>query len=197
MKFAKESDNKSFIIATEEGVIDRLKRDFPEKEFIPVKEPHKILTMPEIDTGAKYEIVFTSRSGLYRYRLGDVVEVVGWFGKAPVVKYSYRINQAINIAGEKTNCEQLSTAVKCFSEITGADVTGYCVCEDHSGLVPRYLFYIECSDNDTIANAGEILEECMKNANFDYRSCESMNEIAPLKLAFLRTGSFQIKKLYF
>ncbi len=38
MKFAKESDNKSFIIATEEGVIDRLKRDFPEKEFIPVKE---------------------------------------------------------------------------------------------------------------------------------------------------------------
>ena len=31
----------------------------------------------------------------------------------------------------------------------------------------------------------------MKNANFDYRSCESMNEIAPLKLAFLRTGSFQ------
>lgn len=38
MNFAKESDNKSFIIATEEGVIDRLKRDFPEKEFIPVKE---------------------------------------------------------------------------------------------------------------------------------------------------------------
>ena len=38
MNFAKESDNNSFIIATEEGVIDRLKRDFPEKEFIPVKE---------------------------------------------------------------------------------------------------------------------------------------------------------------
>lgn len=38
MKFAKESDNKSFIIATEEGVIDRLVRDFPDKEFIPVKE---------------------------------------------------------------------------------------------------------------------------------------------------------------
>lgn len=38
MKFAKESDNKSFIIATEKGVIDRLKRDLPEKEFIPIKE---------------------------------------------------------------------------------------------------------------------------------------------------------------
>ncbi len=38
MKFAKESSNKSFIIATEQGVVDRLKRDYPEKEFIPVKD---------------------------------------------------------------------------------------------------------------------------------------------------------------
>ncbi len=38
MKFAKENPNKSFIIATEEGVVDRLKRDYPDKEFIPVKE---------------------------------------------------------------------------------------------------------------------------------------------------------------
>lgn len=37
MKFAKESKNKSFIIATELGVVDRLKRDYPDKEFYPVK----------------------------------------------------------------------------------------------------------------------------------------------------------------
>lgn len=34
MKFAKESDKKEFIIATELGVVERLKRDLPEKEFI-------------------------------------------------------------------------------------------------------------------------------------------------------------------
>lgn len=34
MKFAKESDKKQFIIATEIGVVDRLNRDCPEKEFI-------------------------------------------------------------------------------------------------------------------------------------------------------------------
>lgn len=37
MNFCKNSSNKSFIIATEQGVIDRLKRDYPDKEFIPVK----------------------------------------------------------------------------------------------------------------------------------------------------------------
>ncbi len=37
MKHVKESKNKSFIIATEQGVVDRLKRDFPNKEIIPIK----------------------------------------------------------------------------------------------------------------------------------------------------------------
>ena len=34
MKFAKESDNKTFIIVTEKGVVDRLERDMPEKKFV-------------------------------------------------------------------------------------------------------------------------------------------------------------------
>ena len=38
MKHAIESDKKQFIIATEKGVVDRLKRDYPEKEFILIKD---------------------------------------------------------------------------------------------------------------------------------------------------------------
>jgi quinolinate synthase len=34
MNFAKESDKKTFIIATELGVVERLERDFPNKKFI-------------------------------------------------------------------------------------------------------------------------------------------------------------------
>lgn len=38
MKFAAQSDKKQFIIATEKGVVDRLKRDYPKKEFILIKD---------------------------------------------------------------------------------------------------------------------------------------------------------------
>lgn len=38
MNFAKNSDNKSFIIATERGVVERLQRDLPEKEFVLVSD---------------------------------------------------------------------------------------------------------------------------------------------------------------
>lgn len=38
MKYAAESDAKQFVIATEKGVVDRLKRDYKDKEFILIKE---------------------------------------------------------------------------------------------------------------------------------------------------------------
>ncbi|MBO6088101.1 quinolinate synthase NadA, partial [bacterium] len=38
MKYAVKSDKKQFIIATEKGVVDRLQRDYPEKEFILIKD---------------------------------------------------------------------------------------------------------------------------------------------------------------
>lgn len=38
MKFAQESNKKSFIIVTEKGVVERLQRDCPEKEFILASE---------------------------------------------------------------------------------------------------------------------------------------------------------------
>ena len=36
--YVKESDEKFFVIATEKGVLDRLKRDYPQKEFVLIKE---------------------------------------------------------------------------------------------------------------------------------------------------------------
>lgn len=38
MNFAAKSDKKQFVIATEKGVVDRLRRDYPEKEFILIKD---------------------------------------------------------------------------------------------------------------------------------------------------------------
>ena len=60
MNYVKESDKKSFVIGTEQGVIDRLKRDYPDKELIPIKEDlvcfnMKFNTMEDIYNALLYE----------------------------------------------------------------------------------------------------------------------------------------------
>lgn len=157
-------------------------------EFIPVDGDTAPLLMGDVVVGKKYELVVTNRSGLYRYRLGDVVRVVGKHEKAPVVKFCYRRNQIINVAGEKSNQQQFDMAIKRFAELARTEVRGYCVREDFSGIAPRYLFYMECEKIPD--NADGIFEKCMCEANPEYKSCLNMREIEPLHIEYLREGSF-------
>lgn len=60
MNYVKESGKKQFVIATEKGVFDRLKRDLPDKEFFLIKEnlicPNmKWNTLEDIYNSLKYE----------------------------------------------------------------------------------------------------------------------------------------------
>ena len=189
-----------FVYAASEGVFGLAENpDVPDKymllpesvffEFIPVEGGNTPLLMGDVEPGKKYELVVTNRSGLYRYRLGDVVKIVGTHGKTPVVKFCYRRNQIINIAGEKSNQQQFDTAIKRFAELAQTEVIGYCVQEDFSGIAPRYLFYMECEKKPE--NADGIFEKCMCGANPEYRSCLNMREIGPLHIEYLREGSFR------
>lgn len=200
-EYAGEIPIHYFIYAASEGVFGLAEKVgqedrymlLPESvffEFIPVNAGDQTpVLLDDVKIGGKYEIVVTNRSGLYRYRMGDVVEVVGRHESAPVVKFCYRINQVINIAGEKSNKQQFDDAVRRFSLYTRTHIKGYCVQEDIGEMAPRYLFYMEC--DEIPGDADRIFEECLCRANTEYRSCRSMGEIQPLHIEFLQEGSFE------
>lgn len=158
-------------------------------QAVPADQICTPLLMGDVEVGKKYELVITNRSGLYRYRIGDVVKVVGMYGKAPVVRFCCRRDQVINLAGEKSDQQQFDMAIKRFSRLSGIQVRGYCVSACFSEIAPRYLFYMEC--RHAPRNADEIFEGCMCEANPGYKSCRNMHEIAPLHIEFLREGSFK------
>ena len=54
------------------------------------EENPKTLFIDEIEVGKRYEIVITTVSGFYRYRMGDVIEVVGFHENCPVIQVKYR-----------------------------------------------------------------------------------------------------------
>jgi len=44
----------------------------------------------QVEVGQQYELVITNASGLYRYRFGDVIKVVGLHNACPVIEFQYR-----------------------------------------------------------------------------------------------------------
>jgi GH3 auxin-responsive promoter len=55
----------------------------------------------ELDIGAQYRIFLTNSSGLYRYDIGDEIEVTGFLGTAPCFKFLGRGASTVDLCGEK------------------------------------------------------------------------------------------------
>lgn len=62
-----------------------------------------------------YELVVTTRGGLYRYRMGDVVKVVRYHNKCPVFEFQYRSGRLLTgHVTEKMMYNALMTSLQCF-----------------------------------------------------------------------------------
>ena len=68
-------------------------------EFIPIHENNieeeeedisKVLFIDQLEIDKSYEIVITNFSGLYRYRMGDVIKIVGYHNASPIIEFQYR-----------------------------------------------------------------------------------------------------------
>jgi hypothetical protein len=55
----------------------------------------------DLHTGQSYEVVVTTGGGLWRYRLGDRVEVTGFLGDTPTLRFLGRVGNVSDLCGEK------------------------------------------------------------------------------------------------
>ncbi len=87
-----------------DGVILALNSGF--YEFIPESEwdasqPQTVLPR-EVTVGDRYRIVVTALNGFYRYDVGDVVEIEGFYHTAPIFIFRHRQGGVLSAATEKT-----------------------------------------------------------------------------------------------
>ncbi len=167
-------NNDEFIIVPQAGFF----------EFIPEDDPTKILPMNKLEAGKNYELVLTTISGLYRYRIGDVITVNGFYGQIPKIKFSHRTNVFINIAGEKTSEAYLLEAIRYFEKKTNIKISEYCAYSETNDTPGHYVLLLEpeCAiDLSRLKEYEEIIEEGMK-IQFGYKYERQSGNINHAKL---------------
>lgn len=75
-------------------------------EFAQVENENRVdykqpLLAEQLAIGNRYRVLVTSNGGMYRYDLGDVVEVTGFDGKCPQVRFVGRMDAVSDLVGEK------------------------------------------------------------------------------------------------
>ena len=113
-------------------------------EFLPLdRETDRPLTLDEVEVGGQYEIMVTSSCGFYRYKMGDAVEVTGFYNKLPLIRFLYRVNQTVSITGEKTTEAMLRFSVSNACEELKLQLVDYSLYPDPDNLPMRYVFLVE------------------------------------------------------
>ncbi len=148
-------------------------------EFIPVSDDEdedpgenpETLLIDELEVGKKYEIVVTNFSGLYRYRIADVVKVTRMYHNTPQIELLYRRNLGMNIANEKTTTQMIDAAAKNAAEKAGVRLVGHSFYADFSTTPPRYCMLAEpqdAVDEPTRQKLIDALDDEMKEINEKY-----------------------------
>ena len=160
-------------------------------EFIPVDDEDdaqedeqgeiKTLLIDELEVGKKYEIVVSNFSGLYRYRMEDIVKVTGFYNNTPRIELLYRRNLSMNVANEKTTTQMVDFAAKDTSSDMGIDFVGHTFYPDFSTTPPRYCMFVETKDDIDEAQRQQmidILDKKLEEINekyFKYRRWGMLN----------------------
>lgn len=164
--------------------------DLPENELM-----ERTLGINELRPEESYEIVITNLSGLYRYRIGDVITVKGRFGQSPIISFGYRRHQILNIVGEKTNDDMIMYTINAMREQMGITVVGWSVCEDSSTSPARYQMFMEIEpfvSREEQQKMRDILEEKLSEASEYYRDYRHENKIGPMELILLKPNTYAL-----
>lgn len=174
-------------------------------EFIPIgefdKKKPRTLSPDELQIGQSYEIVITTYSGFYRYRLGDVVKVVGFYNNSPEVEFLYRRNQVLNMVSEKTTEDHLTNAIKNIKSKLNLNLIDYTTVTDNLITPGRYKFYFEVKGRVTREEVGNMeitLDKELRNCNLAYNRFRNKNGLAMPKIIIVKEGTFnKVKEFLF
>lgn len=173
-----------FVLLPESGFYEFIPLEEEEEERETSEAGQKTLLPEELEIGKSYEIVVTNFSGLYRYRMGDILKVAGFYGESPVVEFAFRKDMALNVAGEKLGIRQIEYTMDLLSEELpeGCSVEAYCFGTSAEFMPERYIALVssEYTGEQREHSLSIRLDGLLKSVSRDYRELREMDYIGSL-----------------
>lgn len=176
------------VLAIESGFFEFVPQDQWETEH------PKTLLATEVKAGECYRILMTNYSGFYRYDIGDVVEVVGFYEQAPLIVFRYRAGGLLSSTFEKTTEFHATQVMQGLQQEFDIALEDFCITLSEHDFPAHYLVNIELAPGSTIDNSQAFLssfERRLQAANTFY-AVNRRNQIPLPRLRILKPGSFAI-----
>jgi acyl-CoA synthetase (AMP-forming)/AMP-acid ligase II len=167
-------------------------------EFIPEEQwdedQPKTLLPVEVKVGDRYRILVTSYSGFYRYDIGDVVEVVGFFEQTPLIVFRHRRGGLLSSTTEKTSEFHATQAMQALLQEFSLGLEDFCITLSEREFPAHYLVNIELAAGQSLSQPEAFLarfDYWLGQFNHPYATVRN-DQVPPPRLRVLAPGSFAI-----
>ena len=141
-------------------------------EFIPVNgSESEIVSLADVRLNTNYEMVITTNSGLWRYKIGDTIKFTCL--NPYRVKVTGRTKHFINVFGEELVVENAEMALSKTTELTKSEISNYTVGPIFMSDKTKgsHEWIIEFSkEPDDMNKFTEILDLSLQSLNSDYEA---------------------------
>ena len=153
-------------------------------EFEEVKGSKRILLASEVVAGEKYIPIITTSGGLYRYKTGDVVEIVGRYNKVPCLRFIGRSDNVVDLFGEKLNEVFVQESIDKVDEIDS-----YVLLAPVMNPRPHYGLFV---DDGEVLNELVVARklEVLLCGNHHYQLCRKLNQLERIQV--YKISNFQM-----
>ncbi|WP_294376678.1 GH3 auxin-responsive promoter family protein [uncultured Clostridium sp.] len=158
------------------------------------KENPKTYLINEVNKNENYEIVLTTINGLYRYRLGDIVKVTGFYNDTSKIKFLFRKNMLLNMVSEKTTENHVNAALMQVIKNYNLNIIDYTTYADNGVTPGRYIFYLEMENFNCkygIDMFESELDKQLMKCNPAYERFRKSKRLQRLKVKFVKRGTFK------
>lgn len=169
-------------------------------EFIPEDQWHesqpKALLPYEVTLGNYYRIVVTNYSGLYRYDINDIVEVLGFYNEAPIVVFRHRLGGLLSSTTEKTTEFHAVQVMQRLQQSFNLALENFCITLAEHELPPHYLVNIEIVAGEHLSDPQAFIQQFdryLREIQPSY-ALKRPDPIPAPRLRILAPGSFAILK---
>lgn len=145
------------------------------------------LALHEAELGQRYLPLLTTAGGLFRYRLGDVIEVVGHFHATPLVRFVGRADGVSDLAGEKLAPGQVEAALSAAAAELGATPSFALLAPAPGEAEGGYRLFLELAGKTSPEDFAAALERHLR-AGYHYDHCRRLGQLRPVEAAPVSAG---------
>lgn len=147
----------------------------------------------ELETDRHYRVYLTTGGGLYRYDLGDEIQVTGWVNDCPTVRFVGRCHAISDLVGEKLNEQHVRQSIEVATASMGVSFR-FALLAPTASTPAYYCLFLECELELSVTRQQQLAQAIDRELkqNPQYRLAVNAGQLQGVQIRLQLRDSWQL-----